>query len=214
MGRRLRMLWRVLKRTPGCLYTPPAVILLAIPAFTAMTAMTENLSEAYSVLIRCSQTFLPLCGLLWPGGYLLAWVEGDGREALWACSKGHKSLIGEMALLYGGYCLLMALGTAAALPFFPGVFLELPRVALECCFGMGTLYLLCVLFRNVLLGTIPVAMYFLFCASFSGDPELASWCLLAPNQPPEAANWPVLTLCALLGLLASIAAALLQRRKI
>ncbi len=95
-----------------------------------------------------TQVFIPLCGLLWPMGYLHVWVEGDGCEALRACTKYHKTCVGELLLLCSAYLLMVFPTIAFAVIMFHLSWLEYMRLALQFSIIINFLYFMIMLLKK------------------------------------------------------------------
>lgn len=167
----------------------------------------DNAGESNSIVHQkqmLEDYAIPLCGLLWPMGYLHVWVEGDGCEALRACTKYHKTCVGELLLLCSAYLLMVFPTIAFAVIMFHLSWLEYMRLALQFSIIINFLYFMIMLLKNVTIGCIPVVAYLLLCFYISGSADFASFSIIAPNLPAEFSNWNTLLVVfssSLLGLL-------------
>ena len=187
MRLRLKLLRIILRNCKPLFFIPIIIAYCLLPGVSAFKYFYVDPSEARSTFIYMTQVFIPLCGLLWPMGYLHVWVEGDGCEALRACTKYHKTCVGELLLLCSAYLLMV-----------------FPTIALQFSIIINFLYFMIMLLKNVTIGCIPVVAYLLLCFYISGSADFASFSIIAPNLPAEFSNWNTLLVVfssSLLGLL-------------
>jgi len=200
MRLRLKLLRIILRNCKPLFFIPIIIAYCLLPGVSAIKYFYVDPSEARSTFIYMAQVFIPLCGLLWPMGYLHVWVEGDGCEALRACTKYHKTCVGELLLLCSAY-LLMVFPTI----IFAAIMFRVSwRLALQFGIIINFLYFMIMLLKNVTIGCIPVVAYLLLCFYISGSADFASFSIIAPNLPAEFSNWNTLLVVfssSLLGLL-------------
>ena len=199
MRLRLKLLRIILRNCKPLFFIPIIIAYCLLPGVSAFKYFYVDPSEARSTFIYMSQVFIPLCGLLWPMGYLHVWVEGDGCEALRACTKYHKTCVGELLILCKAY-----IQNVIPTIMFHLSWLEYMRLALQFGIIINFLYFMIMLLKNVTIGCIPVVAYLLLCFYISGSADFASFSIIAPNLPAEFSNWNTLLVVfssSLLGLL-------------
>ena len=89
----MKLLRIILRNCKPLFFIPIIIVYCLLPGVSAFKYFYVDPSEARSTFIYMTQVFIPLCGLLWPMGYLHVWVEGDGCEALRACTKNTKLVL-------------------------------------------------------------------------------------------------------------------------
>ena len=82
MRLRLKLLRIILRNCKPLFFIPIIIAYCLLPGVSAFKYFYVDSSEARSTFIYMTQVFIPLCGLLWPMGYLHVWVEGDGCSCL------------------------------------------------------------------------------------------------------------------------------------
>lgn len=173
MRLRLKLLRIILRNCKPLFFIPIIIAYCLLPGVSAFKYFYVDPSEARNTFIYMSQVFIPLCGLLWPMGYLHVWVEGDGCEALRACTKYHKTCVGELLLLCSAYLLMVFPTIAFAVIMFHLSWLEYMRLALQFSIIINFLYFMIMLLKNVTIGCIPVVAYLLLCFYISGSADFA-----------------------------------------
>lgn len=204
MRLRLKLLRIIMRNCKPLFFIPIIIAYCLLPGVSAIKYFYVDPSEARSTFIYMAQVFIPLCGLLWPMGYLHVWVEGDGCEVLRACTKYHKTCVGELLLLCSAYLLMVFPTITFAVIMFHLSWLEYMRLALQFSIIINFLYFMIMLLKNVTIGCIPVVAYLLLCFYISGSADFASFSIIAPNLPAEFSNWNTLLVVfssSLLGLL-------------
>ena len=131
MRLRLKLLRIIMRNCKPLFFIPIIIAYCLLPGVSAIKYFYVDPSEARSTFIYMAQVFIPLCGLLWPMGYLHVWVEGDGCEALRACTKYHKTCVGELLLLCSAYLLMVFPTIIFAAIMFRVSWLEYVRLALQ-----------------------------------------------------------------------------------
>ena len=173
MRLRLKLLRIIMRNCKPLFFIPIIIAYCLLPGVSAIKYFYVDPSEARSTFIYMAQVFIPLCGLLWPMGYLHVWVEGDGCEALRACTKYHKTCVGELLLLCSAYLLMVFPTIAFAVIMFHLSWLEYMRLALQFSIIINFLYFMIMLLKNVTIGCIPVVAYLLLCLYISGSADFA-----------------------------------------
>ena len=74
MRLRLKLLRIILRNCKPLFFIPIIIAYCLLPGVSAFKYFYVDPSEARSTFIYMSQVFIPLCGLLWPMGYLHVWV--------------------------------------------------------------------------------------------------------------------------------------------
>ena len=149
MRLRLKLLRIIMRNCKPLFFIPIIIAYCLLPGVSAIKYFYVDPSEARSTFIYMAQVFIPLCGLLWPMGYLHVWVEGDGCEALRACTKYHKTCVGELLLLCSAYLLMVFPTITFAVIMFHLSWLEYMRLALQFSIIINFLYFMIMLLKNV-----------------------------------------------------------------
>ena len=189
MRLRLKLLSIIIRNCKPLFLIPIIIAYCLLPGVSAFKYFYVDPSEARSIFIYLSQVLIPLCGLLWPMGYIHIWVEGDGCEALRAYTKYHKTCVGELLLLCFAYLLMVFPTIVFAVIMFQLSWLEYVRLVLQFSAVINSLYFAVMLLKNVTMGCIPVIAYLLLCLYISGAADFASFSIIAPNIPAEYLNW-------------------------
>ena len=79
MRLRLKLLRIIMRNCKPLFFIPIIIAYCLLPGVSAIKYFYVDPSEARSTFIYMAQVFIPLCGLLWPMGYLHVWVEGVKR---------------------------------------------------------------------------------------------------------------------------------------
>ena len=186
MRLRLKLLRIILRNCKPLFFIPIIIAYCLLPGVSAFKYFYVDPSEARNTFIYMSQVFIPLC------------------EALRACTKYHKTCVGELLLLCSAYLLMVFPTIAFAVIMFHVSWLEYMRLALQFSIIINFLYFMIMLLKNVTIGCIPVVAYLLLCFYISGSADFASFSIIAPNLPAEFSNWNTLLVVfssSLLGLL-------------
>lgn len=192
MKLRVKLVNIILRKNIVIVLLPVIIAYCLLPIISLVKYFSLGVSEARNIFIYMAQVFIPLCGLLWPMGYVHIWVEGNGCETLRACSTYHKSCIGELFLLYGVYLLIILPTIVFAVVLYQVSWLEYIRLILQFAIVINLFYFMVMLFRNVTIGCIPVIMYLLFCFYISGSADFSLFSIIEPNLPAEHSNWNTL----------------------
>ena len=192
MKLRLKLVTIILRNSRVLLFIPIIMVCCILPLVSGFKYFYANSSEARSIFIYLAQVLIPLCGLLWPMGYIHVWVEGDGCEALRACTIHHKTCIGEVFLLSVGYLVMVIPIIIFAVFLFQITWLEYVRLFLQYGIVIHFFYFTVMLLRNVTLGSIPIIAYLLFCFYISGSADFASFSIIEPNYSAEFSRWSTL----------------------
>ena len=80
MRLRLKLLRIIMRNCKPLFFIPIIIAYCLLPGVSAIKYFYVDPSEARSTFIYMAQVFIPLCGLLWPMGYLHVWVSPTNRR--------------------------------------------------------------------------------------------------------------------------------------
>ncbi|MEA4825948.1 MAG: ABC transporter permease [Clostridium sp.] len=141
-------------------FVPLIVLYVFIPILNiGMINMSKNIENAYTIIFREAEKYIPITSLWWITFIFKEYIEGDGNELLYCIEDSGKVKVHHIVLIFTWYIMHVSILFLVYSLFWDNVFLEFIKTVIQCFFFTSLLYLLIYTLKSTTISFMLLLIY-------------------------------------------------------
>ena len=167
---KIKIIYFDFKNLKGYYMIPLLVLYIFIPILNVgMVNMSGSVGNAYSLVFRETEKYLPIMSVWWTIFIFREYIEGDGNEILYCIGQMGKIKAPKIIFIFIWYIIHVGILFLVYSIFWDNILLEYIKTVIQCFFFSSVMYMLIYTLKSTTISFMILLIYELFAIFINTD---------------------------------------------